>query len=96
MTSLPLPLPLLSSLHQKLSPSRYERNVFEQNSGAGFRIADPSRHTATDYFLLDSFAVDNKGSGFSLDTTAGALIRCAIPGTPHQHAGLGALCELVC
>ena len=37
--------------------NRYESNVFEQNSDAGFRITDPSRHTATDYFLLDSFVV---------------------------------------
>ena len=55
--------------------NRYEHNVFEQNAGAGFRIHDPSRHTATDYFLVDSFASGNKGSGFELDTTAGALIR---------------------
>ena len=33
------------------------------------------RHTATDYFLLDSFAMYNVGSGFKLDTSAGALIR---------------------
>jgi hypothetical protein len=55
--------------------NRYTQNVFEQNTGAGFRIADPSRHTATDYFLLDSFSMYNKGSGFDLDTSAGALVR---------------------
>ena len=55
--------------------NRFEQNVFEQNTEAGFQIHDPSRHTATDYFLTESFANANTGAGFKLDTTAGALIR---------------------
>ena len=55
--------------------NRFEQNVFEQNTEAGFQIHDPSRHTATDYFLTESFANANAGAGFKLDTTAGALIR---------------------
>jgi hypothetical protein len=55
--------------------NRYERCEYLQNSGNGFEIKDSSRHKATDYFLLDSFAMYNGGNGFRLDTTAGGLIR---------------------
>jgi N-acetyl-beta-hexosaminidase len=55
--------------------NRYERCEFLQNMGNGFHIHDPSRHTATDYFLTDSFAMYNGGSGFRLDTTGGGLVR---------------------
>jgi hypothetical protein len=54
--------------------SRYEANVFNDNAGDGFRIADPRRNRNTDYFLRDNFAFGNGGSGFRLETTAGALI----------------------